>query len=497
MSVTEISDLGSRFCSIRYCKGARVAYRLTQHAVFKSLRRSLSAETNQLQQSVSLDNSEVLARGSYISLCYLLALSSYPSGQNGTNEPADHSESLEWFQKAISVQKLPGSLGGQKQAEDLVQKAKYRIDMIRIAKEREEEMNLIAKQRNYHRFHSPKSDHAKTTPRAPWEPLLSPSELLDTPLSPPKVSPVVAVLKHIKPSPLRMQSYQVTERVHHSLRHPSFERQLSAPSVSSSPDMPVIGTPPRKPKFTFADEPASPISPAVSSQAPWKKQSRSIRSVASFRAPTVNRVRTDSVSTQISIESVGVPSSSLYARASTTSISSLWSGAPTSRKSSYVSLSDLYKSSEVKQSWRAKTLALQAGSALKHVLSYGSLSEKKTESATSALEGILQRDAEALQWTEEPEEEEEGEEEESSPPPITIQAPTPTSSHRPSYLQQRSSLLRQSFLSNAHLDPTLSQLEANSIINAKSRCAFCQRKGLNFRELDSFAGDDCTDLVCV
>jgi len=486
-----------------YCKGSRIAYRLTQHAIFKTLRSGL--RTSQVDsahgpiRATSLDSNDVLTRGVYVALCYLLALTSYPSGHHSASEAADHTESVEWWEKAIAIQSLPGGIGSSRPAEDLVQKAKYRVDMIRIAKEREDEMNLMTQQRHYHRFHSLKSGNPRISSRNAWEPLLSPTELLDTPLSPPKVSPVVKVLQHIKPSLPHLHSYQVTEKVHPSNR-PIMSREYSAPAVARSPDI-APKTPPRaKPKFSLAEN--SPASTTTSIYP--RSKTRSILSTTSFRTPRLTRPRSSSITTQISIDSISVPSASYLNRGSTTSLSSLWSTQEReegpSRTGSYVSLSDLYKGGEMKQTWRAKALALQAGSALKHVWSYTSLTSMKEDaeedkggwksnSAVNALEKVLERDAEALSWQEVETIEEASEEEEEQvqpTPPIRVQAPTPTTTYRPSYLQQRSSL-RQSFSPNAlrsgsGLDPTLSALEANSVINAKSRCAFCGKKGLNFRE---------------
>lgn len=472
----------------RFCKGSRVAYRLTKHAAFKPLRKLPKLqEPHQAKRAGSLDSSDVLLRGIYVSLCYLLALTSYPSGQHGSAEPADHSEAVEWWEKAIAIQNLPGGIGTSRPAEDLVMKAKYRVDMIRIAKEREDEMNLLTKQRGYHRFHSVKSEHPRTSPRAPWEPLLSPTELLDTPLLPPKVSPVVNVLQHIKPSlpGLRMHSYQVTEKVHPSLKHPPLNRKISAPSAPTSPEV-EPRTPPKlsipRASFTLAAL-DSPISPSVSIVPTPKPRTRSIRSTTSFRSPQLSRLRSSSITTQLSVEPIAI-----HARASTTSLSSLWTNGrdlhDASRTSSYVSLSDLYKGGEMKQSWRAKTLALQASSALKRVWSSGSLSGKGEEGAVQALNEVLRKDAECFRWAIEEEAEEEEvheEEQEQITPLVRVQAPTPTTTLQPSFIQQRSSL-KNSFLGKTSLDPTLSALEANSVINAKSRCAFCSKKGLNFRQ---------------
>ena len=340
-------------------KGSRVAYRMSQHKVFKHIRNGECSTEAQRNGKLSLTVDEVLRRGSYIALCYALALAAYPSALGDPSQVADHSESVNYWLKAIAVEHLPGGISSSRPAEDLVEKAKHRVEMIRVAKEREEEINELHNSRKHYRLHLPLSENAKHSLRAAHEPLLSPSHILDDPLSSLKASPVVTVLRAAKPSILsiRTHSHDGTERRRIS-RQPMIRKASCPPSVPSSPEqatqIPVASSRPLKFTLMVEEDPEAnsdhltELSPPaiLHASAPTQTHSpsRSYRSkagsISSFRSPNLaRRLRSGSVTTQLSVDRIGIPPSPLMSRGSSVSLASEWSAKEhsiPSRASSYV-----------------------------------------------------------------------------------------------------------------------------------------------------------------
>lgn len=85
-------------------------------------------------QPFTLTSNQQLRRSIYVSLCYLLALVAYDLAVR--HKTADFSDALMWWRRCINIEKQPGG-SGTKDAEALIAKARFRVDMIEKAQRRD------------------------------------------------------------------------------------------------------------------------------------------------------------------------------------------------------------------------------------------------------------------------------------------------------------------------------------------------------------------------
>lgn len=85
-------------------------------------------------QPFTLTSNQQLRRSIYVSLCYLLALVAYDLAVR--HKTADFSDALMWWRRCINIERQPGG-SGTKDAEALIAKARFRVDMIEKAQRRD------------------------------------------------------------------------------------------------------------------------------------------------------------------------------------------------------------------------------------------------------------------------------------------------------------------------------------------------------------------------